>query len=246
MNNILEVCCGSYYDALQAEKGGAKRIELNSALHMGGLTPSLATLIKVKEDTDLKVICMVRNRGAGFCYIAEDKEIMFMDAKLMLDHGADGLAFGFLNDDKTIDMQSTKEMVELIHSYGKEAVFHRAIDVTSDYAQAFADIIECGVDRVLTSGANAKAIEGVNKIKKMQETYGTDIEILAGCGINEDNVDYVLVNTGINQIHSSCKEKLHDPTTSNYGVNFSFIDINRYDVVSKELVANILSKIKNV
>lgn len=246
MNNILEVCCGSYYDALQAEKGGANRIELNSALYMGGLTPSLATLIKVKKDTNLKVICMVRNRGAGFCYLAEDKEIMFIDAKLMLDNGADGLAFGFLNEDKTIDKTSTKAMVELIHSYGKEAIFHRAIDVTYDYEQAFIDIIECGVDRVLTSGANVKAIEGVHRIKKMQEIHGGDIEILAGCGINEENVDYVLMNAGINQVHSSCKETLHDPTTSNYGVNFSFIDINRYDVVSSRLVANIISKINNV
>ena len=75
MSNILEVCCGSYYDALQAQKGGARRIELNSALHLGGLTPSLATLLKIKEDTDLEVICMVRPRGAGFCYNDEDFEI---------------------------------------------------------------------------------------------------------------------------------------------------------------------------
>lgn len=246
MNKVLEVCCGSYYDALQAEKGGAKRIELNSALHMGGLTPSLATLIKVKEDTNLKVICMVRNRGAGFCYLKEDMDIIFMDAKILLEHGADGLAFGFLNEDKTVNKEATKKMVELIHSYGKEAVFHRAIDVTSNYEQSFSDIIECGVDRVLTSGANAKAIEGINKIQAMQKQYGKDIEILAGCGINEDNVDYVLLNTGIDQIHSSCKCKLHDPTTSNYGVNFSYIEINRYDVVSHEIVESIIEIIKNV
>ncbi|NBK98747.1 MAG: copper homeostasis protein CutC [Erysipelotrichia bacterium] len=242
MNKVLEVCCGSYYDALQAYRGGAKRIELNSALHMGGLTPSLATLIKVKQDTDLKVICMLRNRGAGFCYLEEDREVMFADAKILLEHGADGLAFAFLKEDKTVDKEQSEKMVALIHQYGKEAVFHRAIDVVNDYAQGFVDIIACGVDRILTSGANVKAVEGVNKLKKMQDLYGSQIEILAGCGINEDNVDYVLANTGLKQIHSSCKTKLHDPTTSNYGVNFSFIETNRYDVVDQERVQAILAK----
>ena len=78
MKKVVEVCCGSYYDALQASYGGASRIELNSALHMGGLTPSLATLLKVKEETDLEVICMVRPRGAGFCYSDEDFEVTEM------------------------------------------------------------------------------------------------------------------------------------------------------------------------
>lgn len=242
MNKILEVCCGSYYDALQAQAGGAKRIELNSALYMGGLTPSLATLINVKKDTNLKVICMVRNRGAGFSYMQEDIKIMFEDAKIMLENGADGIAFGFLHDDKTIDKENTKKMVELIHHYHKEAVFHRAIDVSSNYEQAFSDAIECGVDRILTSGANIKAVEGIEKIRKMQQQFGNDVEIVVGCGINEDNADYVLMNTGVMQIHSSCKEKLHDPTTSNYGVNFSYIETNRYDVVDKNRVKAILAK----
>ena len=97
MDKIVEVCCGSYYDALQAQYGGARRIELNSALHLGGLTPSLATLLKVKDNTDLEVICMVRPRGAGFCYNDEDFEVMKLDAEILLDNGADGIAFGVLS-----------------------------------------------------------------------------------------------------------------------------------------------------
>ena len=97
MKPIVEICCGSYSDALSAAHAGATRIELNSALSLGGLTPSLATLIKVKQDTSLKVIAMVRPRGAGFCYSDEEYEIMKEDAKIMLDHGVDGLAFGFLD-----------------------------------------------------------------------------------------------------------------------------------------------------
>lgn len=242
MNKLLEVCCGSYYDALQAMEGGATRIELNSALSLGGLTPSFATFKKVREHTSLKIICMIRNRGAGFCYLKEDIEVMFADAVILLENGADGLAFGFLKEDKTVNKELTKQMSELIHSYGKEAVFHRAIDVVRDYSQGFEDIIQCGIDRVLTSGANANAAEGIHNLKAMQKMHKNEIEIIAGCGINEDNVDYIIDNTGINQIHSSCKVKLHDVTTSNYSVNFSFIETNRYDVVDKDRVIAILNK----
>lgn len=95
MKPIVEICCGSYSDALAAWKAGATRIELNSALSLGGLTPSLATLKMTKQNTGLKVITMIRPRGAGFCYDEEEYEVMKQDAKIMLENGADGLAFGF-------------------------------------------------------------------------------------------------------------------------------------------------------
>lgn len=243
MNKIVEVCCGSYYDAKQAYEGKAKRIELNSALSLGGLTPSLATLLQVKENTDLEVICMVRNRGAGFLYEQEDRETIFRDAKILLENGADGIAFGFLNADKSVDVENTKAMVELIHSYGKCAVYHRAIDVSNDIFAAFERCVECGVDRILTSGGCIKAVEGVSIIRKLQETYKDRIEILAGCGINEENASYVMDNTGISQIHSSCKDFIHDVTSSNFGVNFSYGETNKYEVVSKEKVEQLLASI---
>lgn len=246
MNKILEVCCGSYLDALEAEKGGAKRIELNSALHLGGLTPSLSNLVLTKQNTNLNVICMVRNRAGGFCYDKQDLECMFYDAKMMLEHGADGLAFGFLKEDKSIDIELTTKMVELVHEYHKEAVFHRAIDVCSRYEDSFPELIACGVDRVLTSGSYVRAIEGVDRIRKMQQQYGDQIEILVGCGIDETNADYVLINAGVSQIHSSCKCIRHDPTSSNYGVNFSYIETNKYHVVDKERVKNMMEVIDKI
>ena len=90
MERIIEICCGSYEDALNAYHGGAKRIELNNALHLGGLTPSLATLKLTKKNTNLKVITMVRPRGAGFCYNEIEFEVMKEDAKSLLENGADG------------------------------------------------------------------------------------------------------------------------------------------------------------
>lgn len=95
--DIFEVCAGSVQDCINAELGGADRVELNSALYLGGLTPSLAMLKLVKEKTSLKVICMNRPRAAGFCYDDVEIETMFKDAEILLENGADGISFGFLN-----------------------------------------------------------------------------------------------------------------------------------------------------
>ena len=208
MKKVVEVCCGSYYDALQASHGGASRIELNSALHMGGLTPSLATLLKVKEETDLEVICMVRPRGAGFCYSDEDFEVMKLDAEILLDNGADGIAFGCLDEEGDINIIQTREMVNIIKSYHKTAVFHRAIDCVNDIDESMNILITIGVDRILTSGLQAKATHGKEMIKYLQEAYGNSIEILAGSGINALNAKKLMDYTGISQVHSSCKDWL--------------------------------------
>lgn len=248
MNNIqIEVCAGSYEDCLAAFKGGAKRVELNSALALGGLSPTTATLKKVKEDTDLKVICMVRPRGAGFCYSDLEKEIMFAEAEDFLKNGADGIAFGFLNPDGTVDEKATQKMIDLIHSFNKEAVFHRAIDVTPDYKEAVKTLCALKADRILTSGQKEKALEGIDAIGQIQELYGDQIEILAGSGVNAGNAREILEKSGIHQIHSSCKGYCSDPTTSNGSVSYSYLSDdhkNDYDVVMEELVEKLVKSIQ--
>ena len=169
MDRIIEICCGSYEDAINAYRGGAKRIELNSALYLGGLTPSIATLELIKRNTDLEVICMVRPRGTGFCYSDLEKEQIFAEAKALLEHGADGLAFGFLTEDRTIDLECTQKMVNIVHSYGNTAVFHRAFDCVKDEKTAINELIKLNINRVLTSGLKATAIEGKELIRSLQE-----------------------------------------------------------------------------
>ncbi len=227
MKNIVEICCGGYYDAKQAFLGGADRIELNSGLFLGGLTPSIASLelIKeefdlkticmvrprgagfyyieedkkvmfkdakalltpsiaslelIKEEFDLKTICMVRPRGAGFYYIEEDKKVMFKDAKALLKSNADGIAFGFLDENKNIDIENTKKMIDIIKSYDtkSEVVFHRAFDCVSNPYDSIERLINLGVDRLLTSGLKEKAFDGMNLIKELNEKYGDKIEVL--------------------------------------------------------------------
>ncbi|WP_300385104.1 copper homeostasis protein CutC [Clostridium sp.] len=248
MNKQIEICCGSYYDALQSYKGGAKRIELNSALHLGGLTPSLASLIMTKQNTNLKVISMVRPRGGGFAYNKEDVELIFQDAKILMENGSDGLAFGFLKEDSTLDRALTKDMVDLIHKYNGEAVFHRAFDCVTTPDETMEALIEIGVDRILTSGLQAKAWDGRDMLAHLQEKYGDKIEILAGSGVNDTNATQLMKETGIYQVHSSCKDWLNDPTTSTKNVTYGYADTpneNNYDVVSSIKVAKLVGSIFN-
>ena len=240
---MIEICAGSYQDCITAFKAGAKRVELNSALSAGGLTPSIAALRRVKKETSLKVICMVRIRAAGFCYDSQDIELMLEDAKFLLENGADGIAFGFLNEDGTIYEKATRQMINLIHSYHKEAVFHRAFDITKDPYQAIETLINLKCDRILTSGQKSKAMQGMELIKDLQEKYGQQIEILAGSGMNHKNIQEMKHYTKIKQVHSSCKGYRIDPTTSNDSVSYSYIDnTNQYDVVDFDLVEKLVKE----
>lgn len=244
---IVEVCCGSYYDAQQAFQGGASRIELNSALALGGLTPATATLRLVKERMpSLNVAVMVRPRGAGFCYTGEEFLEMEAACKDLLEHGADGIVFGCLKADASLDQEKNKRMISLIKDYGKEAVFHRAFDCVENPHQAIEQLIEAGADRVLTSGLKRTAMEGAGLIKDLQERYGSRIEILAGSGVNADNVCDLIRQTKITQVHSSCKGWMEDMTTVRNGVSYSIFEDDRrysYDVVSKDLVQRLLSRV---
>lgn len=232
---LLEVCCGSLEDALCACAHGADRIELNSALYLGGLTPSLGSLRLAKQSCAVPVIAMVRPRGCGFCYSPIEVEAMFADAEILLRNGADGLAFGFLREDRRIDAALTEKMVRLIHSYGKEAVFHRAFDVLNDQEAGIQTLISLGVDRVLTSGGKATAEAGMNRIRALQETYGKQIAILAGCGIHAGNVGKIQEHTQVMQVHSSCRGWQEDATSSNGSVDYSYASgSGQYEAVSAQ------------
>ena len=117
---LLEVCCGSADDVIQAHKAGADRVELNSDLFHGGLTPTLGELVVAKRETGMKIMTMVRPREGGFCYTEAEFATAVEDAKLLLSHGADGLVFGFLHQNGTLDRERTRVLAELalVMSFG--------------------------------------------------------------------------------------------------------------------------------
>lgn len=243
MKPIVEVCAGSLQDCLAAEKAKADRIELNNAVHMGGLTPSIATLILAKEQVKLPIITMVRPRGGGFHYNQEELATMRLDAKYLLENGADGLAFGFLRANNTIDESLTKEFTDLCHQYGAEAVFHRAFDQTNDPKAALETLISLKVDRILTSGQKDKAIEAISLLKDLNIQSNGRIEICLGSGINSENVLELINETNINQVHASFKEWEKDPTTTTQFVDYRYSVHGDYEVSSSSKISQVVKLI---
>lgn len=208
---LLEICCGSAEDVMESAAGGADRVELCSSLFLGGLTPSLGSLLGVKQQVKIPVIAMNRPRQAGFCYSAAEFAVMERDADLLLEHGADGIVFGILNADGNVDLRRTQALCTRIGS--RQAVFHRAFDVTPDPFRALEELIDLGITRVLTSGQKNAAPRGADLIRRLIERADGRIEVLPGAGITVENVRQFVASTGCTQIHMTAFGSRTDTST---------------------------------
>lgn len=219
----IEICCGSAMDAVEAWKGGAKRVELNADLFHGGLTPSVGTLQTVKQYAhDLKVMCMLRPREGGFAYNEVEFHAMLYDARELLESGADGIVLGILHENGTVDQDRCGQLVDLTHSYKKECVFHRAIDVVPDIELSMRQLITLGFDRVLTSGRAKTALEGKEVILRLIRLADEQIEILPGSGIKPHNVVEAVHTFPVPYLHGSLRSVRKDGSTlANPEINFS-------------------------
>ena len=203
----IEICLGNIQDVKTLEKYDVDRIELNSALELGGLTPSINTLIEAKKVSTKKIVCMCRCRGGNFVYTDEEYEVMFSDAKNMLENGADGIVFGFLNDDNTINIERTKQMTKLIHSYDSEAIFHKAFDELEDIDQGCKILCDLHIDRILTSGKAVypDILQGCKAINELHNKYPT-IQLLPGGGVRVNNIVDVIKTCKTGQVHMTSKK----------------------------------------
>jgi copper homeostasis protein len=244
MNILLEVCCGSADDVIQAYQGGANRVELNSCLFHGGLTPSVGELIVAKRHVPIPVMTMIRPRQGGFCYTAAEFETALADAEALLSYGSDGLVFGFLNEDGTLDEDRCKQLVAL--AGGKETVFHRAIDVVPDWRRTLERLIHLGVTRVLTSGQASDVFYGTDVVREMVEFSQGAIQILPGAGVNVKNIDRIIAETGCNQIHVARFARRMDPSTQNNREIFFggalYPPEDSYDVTDRDYIAQLRSR----
>jgi len=196
---LLEICCGSIDDAIGAAQGGADRVELCSALFLGGLTPSIGTIQEAKARLAIPVMAMVRPRSGGFCYTEAEMATMERDVDAALAAGADGIVFGILAPDGAIDVARSARLRERIGN--RQAVFHRAFDVTPDPFVALEQLVDLGITRVLTSGQRPTVPEGLPLIAKLLERAGDRIEILPGGGIEPWNFQHVVAASGCKQVH---------------------------------------------
>ena len=199
----FELCAYSVDACRVAARLGVDRVELCASPAEGGVTPSLATIERVAAIPNLDLSVMIRPRGGDFLYSDEEFQTMLQDIAYARKAGATGVVFGILTADGKVDVERTRALVEA--SKGMETTFHRAVDMTEDYAQAVEDVIAAGCTRILTSGGYDKAIDGIDNIRKAVELSRGRIEIMAGSGVVAKNAEE-LKGAGVDALHFSAKK----------------------------------------
>ncbi|WP_282133928.1 copper homeostasis protein CutC [Seonamhaeicola maritimus] len=202
---ILEVCANSYQSAINATEAGAHRIELCSELSVGGITPSFGLLKQVIQAVSIPVFVLIRPRSGDFVFSKDEFDIMRQDIQVCKQLGCDGIVSGVLCYDNTIDIERTKELVEL--SKPLSFTFHRAFDLVKSPTKSLEDLIEMGVNRVLSSGQELTAEKGIHLLKQLKEMSKGNITILPGCGISTNNAK-LFKDFGFDEIHASASKKV--------------------------------------
>lgn len=203
MTYLLEIAAFNLHSGLAAAKAGADRIELCENQPEGGVTPSYGALKIAREKISIPVFPIIRPRGGDFLYTEEEFSALLTDIRLCKELGFEGVVTGVLKADGTIDKERMKRIAEI--AYPMELTCHRAFDRTRDAFEALEDIIECGFDRILTSGHQPEAVSGISLIKKLIDAADDRIIILPGAGITAENIVEIATATGATELHSSAR-----------------------------------------
>ena len=206
---LIEVCVDSVASALAAERGGAGRVELCSDLLEGGVTPSAGLIELVRARTSIGLQVMIRPRGGDFCYTPEEFETMKRDIIAAKKLGASGVVVGILGADGSVDIERTRELVELARPLN--VTFHRAFDMSADLFRALESICATGADRLLTSGGKKTALEAVQQIARLVEAARGRVAIMACGGINNQNAASIIEQTGVREIHVGLRSPVTSP-----------------------------------
>ena len=182
---IKEACVESFEKSLESQNKGANRIELCENLSVGGTTPSYGTVKICLEKLNIPIFPMIRARGGNFVYSKEEIEIMKEDIKIFKELGVKGIVLGCLTHDNKIDLELTKELVDL--AYPMEVTFHKAIDEVSNPLDYIDDLANIGIKRILTSGGKATALEGKNLINEMIKKSNGRIKIVVAGKVTKEN-----------------------------------------------------------
>ncbi len=207
MTYKLEICANSVASCLEAQKGGAYRVELCAGIPEGGTTPSYGDIAVARELlTQTKLNVIIRPRGGDFLYSDLEQKIMLKDIEMCRKLGVDGVVIGCLTPDGDVDVQRNKELID---AAGEMSVtFHRAFDMCRNPFEGLEQIIELGCERILTSGQQPKAEQGIDLLKQLMEKAANRIIIMPGSGINEDNIAEIARETGATEFHLSARESI--------------------------------------
>jgi len=203
---LLEIAANSLASALAAQEGGADRIELCSALEVGGLTPSHALIALAREQLRIPIHVLIRPRAGDFVYSEHELTTMLRDIEHCVAVGCDGVVIGALDADGSIDKPRCRELIAAARNLG--VTFHRAFDTTRDLSAALEDVIALGCVRLLTSGGQASALAGGVTIRELVQQAGSRIRVMPGGGIDAANIGTIRAQTAADDFHASAKRVL--------------------------------------
>lgn len=199
----LEICIDSYESILNAKKAGADRVEICQALDLDGLTPSLGLINQAIKIQNIEKFLMIRPRSGDFLYDDYEFETMIEDIKTLRQLDIDGFVLGILKEDGSLDIKRIKQLVDLASP--KKVSLHRAFDYSRFGENQIDDLIDIGIIRILTSGKEENVIKGIKTLEKINKKYKDKIEIMAGCGLNHNNLKEIYEKTGIKNFHMSAR-----------------------------------------
>ncbi len=206
VNPKIEVCANSAASCVAAEQGGAVRVELCAGIPEGGTTPSYGEMVTARRAIGIQLNVIIRPRGGDFLYTPAEVQTMLLDIEAAKAAGADGVVFGCLGADGTVDVETNARLKQA--AGGLSTTFHRAFDVCRDPFEALEEIIALGFDRILTSGQEATAPAGGALIAELVRRAQGRIIIMPGCGVNETNVAGLARDTGATEFHMSARRRV--------------------------------------
>ena len=232
---ILEICVDSVESAVNAEAGGADRLELCGDLIVGGITPSLALYERIREKTNIPIHVLLRPRFGDFLYSEEELQILIRQAKLFSKAGADNLVIGCLTPDGRLDLEAMNRIIDAVN--GTAINLHRAFDMCRDLNEALDDAKKLGIVSILSSGGYASAKEGASVLDELKKNAGT-IDIMAGAGMNAQNIEFMLKHTSLTAFHMSGKITLESKMKyRNPRVNMGLPSLSEYEIIQTDVQA---------
>lgn len=249
MNYKLEICANSVASCLEAQKGGAYRVELCAAIPEGGTTPSYGDITVARELLDIKLNVIIRPRSGDFLYSALEHRIMLKDIEIARQLGVDGVVIGCLTAEGEVDMERSRELID---AAGEMSVtFHRAFDMCHDPFNSLEKIISLGCHRILTSGQQQQAEQGVPLLKELVQRADDRIIIMPGSGINMNNITTIARETGAKEFHLSARKPVESAMiyrNPNIKMGGTAVVIEEYEqqVTNSNLVHNTLKALENL
>ncbi len=204
----VEVCANSVQSAIEAQKGGAVRVELCGNLSDGGTTPAKSQIELSRNHIEIDLNVIIRPRGGDFLYDNLDFESMKSDIELCGELKCDGVVIGILDKNGNVDIERNGKLVELAKKHGMSVTFHRAFDRVHDLYSELEDVIRLGCDRILTSGGHQTAFGGREVLRKLVDLSNNRIIIMAGSGVNETNVTELVHSTGVKEVHGTFQKPI--------------------------------------